>query len=62
MVQHVSAYDEEGTAYWREKLTALAKEEEYERILEGWQKEAAITVDQEVLDQVDVKIVLKELL
>ena len=62
LVQHVSAYDEDGTAYWREKLTALAKEEEYERILEGWQKEAAITVDQEVLDQVDVKIVLKELL
>ena len=62
LVQRVNDYDPEGTAYWREKLTALAKEEEYERILEGWRSEAEIVVNQEVLDQVDVKIVLKELL
>lgn len=62
LVQHTSDYDEEGTNYWRERLTRLAKEEEYERIFEGWKEASEITVHQEVMDQVDVKIVLKELL
>ncbi len=62
LVQHTSDYDEEGTAYWREHLADLAKEDEYERIYEEWKASADITVNQEVLDQVDVKIVLKELL
>ena len=62
LVQHTSDYDEEGTAYYRERLIRRAREEEYERIYDGWRKEAQITVHQEVLDQVDVKIVLKELL
>lgn len=62
VVQHTSDYDEEGTQYWREHLTDLAREEEYERILQEWEDTAEITIHQEVLDQADVKIVLKELL
>lgn len=62
VVQHTSDYDEEGTAYYRERLIRRAREEEYEKIYEEWRKEAQITVNQEVMDQVDVKIVLKELL
>lgn len=62
LVQHTSDYDEEGTDYWREYLTAQAREEEYERIYEAWREEAEIRLDQEVMDQVDVEIVLKELL
>lgn len=62
LVQHTSGYDEEGTKYWREYLTGLAREEEYERICEEWREEADIRLCHEVMDQVDVEIVLKELL
>lgn len=62
LVQHINDYDEEGTAYWRELLTDAAKEEEYTRIYETWQNESEIIKNQEIMDQVDVKIVLKELL
>lgn len=62
VVQHTSDYDEEGTAYWRERLTELAREEEYERISREWRETAEITENPEIMDQVDVKIVLKELL
>ena len=62
LVQHTSDYDEDGTNYWRAYLTEQAQEEEYERICEKWRAEADIELHQEVLDQVDVEIVLKELL
>ena len=62
VVQHTSDYDQVGTDYWREHLTELAREEEYKRILDGWMEEADIEIHQEVMDQVEVKIVLKELL
>ncbi|MCI8430445.1 MAG: hypothetical protein HFI16_09395 [Lachnospiraceae bacterium] len=62
LVQHTSDYDEEGTKYWREYLTDQAREEEYERLCEAWRAEADIRLNQEVMDQVDVEIVLKELL
>lgn len=62
LVQHTSDYDEEGTEYWRDYLTELAREEEGNRILETWKAEAQIHVFEEVMDRVDVKIVLKELL
>lgn len=62
LVQHTSDYDEDGTNYWREYLTEQAREEEYERICEEWRAEADIELHQEILDQVDVEIVLKELL
>lgn len=62
LVQHTSDYDEEGTDYWRAYLTDQAREAEYERIYEAWREEADIRFDQEIMDQVDVEIVLKELL
>lgn len=62
LVQHTSDYDEEGTEYWREYFTELAREEEYERIYEEWKKSAEIVTFPEIMDQVEVKIVLKELL
>lgn len=62
LVQHTSNYDEEGTEYWREYLTDQAKGEEYEKICEAWRSSAEIVLNQEVMDEVDVKIVLKELL
>ncbi len=62
LVQHTSDYDEEGTDYWREYLTSQAREEEYERIYEAWKEEADISFHQEIMDQADVEIVLKELL
>lgn len=62
VVQHTNDFDEEETAWWREQWTAAAKEEEYERIYGEWKEAAEIVVNQEIMDQVDVKIVLKELL
>ncbi len=62
VVQHTSDYDAEGTEYWRAHLTEQAWEEECGRIMEMWEETAEITVYEEVLDQADVKIVLKELL
>lgn len=62
LVQHTSAYDAEGTEYWRAYLTDQEKEAEYARILEEWETSADIIVDEEVIGQAEVKIVLKELL
>lgn len=62
LVQHTTDYDEEGTEYWKEYLTALALNDECVRICEDWRENAEIQVNQEVLDRADVKIVLKELL
>lgn len=62
LVQHTNDYDEEGTAYWKEYLTDMAREEEYARIYKGWRDEAEIVKNQEIMEQSDVKIVLKELL
>lgn len=61
VVQHTSGYDEDGTEYWRDYLTDLARDEERERIFGEWRDKAEITLYQEVLDRADVKIVLKEL-
>lgn len=62
LVQHTSDYDEEGTAYWREYLTGLAKEERCEELYKEWKNDADIRIYQENMDQVSVKKVLKELL
>ncbi len=62
LVQHTSDYDEEGTEYWREYLTELARGREYETLYEGWRKEAKIVEFPEIMDRVNVKNVLKELL
>jgi hypothetical protein len=62
LVQHTSDYDEDGTEYWKEYLTEQAKEEESSRIYDEWEAAADIQIDQEILDQVIVKHVLKELL
>ena len=61
-VQHTSDYDEDGTEYWKEYLTEQAKEEECSRIYEEWKGAADITFHQDVLDQVEVKTVMKDLL
>ena len=62
IVQHTSDYDEDGTEYWKEYLTEQAKEEECSRIYEEWKGAADITFHQDVLDQVEVKTVMKDLL
>lgn len=62
IVQHTSDYDEEGTSYFREHLSNMAREEEYTRIYEAWKAEAMIVENTEVMEKVDVEIVLKELL
>lgn len=62
LVQHMNDYDKTGTDYWREKLTEQARAAEYERLYEEWKAAAEIVTDPEVMDQVEVKIVLKELL
>ncbi len=62
LVQHTSDYDQDGVTYWKEYLATLAKNEECERLCKEWREEAEIVIHQEIMDQVDVKIVLKELL
>ena len=62
IVQHTSDYDEDGTEYWKEYLTEQAKEEECSRIYEEWKGAADITFHQDVLDRVEVKTVMKDLL
>lgn len=62
LVQHTSDYDEEGTAYWREYLSELAREERCTEIYEEWREAADIRIYEENMDQVRVKNVLKELL
>ena len=62
IVQHTSDYDEDGTEYWKEYLTEQAKEEECSRLYEEWKGAADITFHQDVLDQVEVKTVMKDLL
>lgn len=62
LVQHTSDYDEEGTAYWREYLEEIAREERCARLYEEWRSSADIRVYEENMDLVSVKKVLKELL
>jgi hypothetical protein len=62
LVQHTSDYDEDGTEYWKEYLTEQAKEAESTRIYDKWEAAADIQKASEVLNQVNVKHVLKELL
>lgn len=62
LVQHTTDYDKEGTEYWKEYLTTMAKNEECDRLYGEWLTAADIQVHQDVLDRADVKIVLKELL
>jgi len=62
VVQHVNDYDEEAVAYRKELLTNLAKEEKAEELYNSWKEEAEITTYQDKMDEVEVKIVLKELL
>jgi foldase protein PrsA len=62
IVQHTSDYDEEGTSYFREYLSDIAREEEYTRIYETWKTKAKIVENTEIMEKVEVEIVLKELL
>lgn len=62
IVQHTSDYDEDETAYWKEYLEDLAREEYYQKQYEQMRASADIRRNQEIMDQVNVKIVLKELL
>lgn len=62
LVQHTSDYDEEGSEYWRQYLTDLAREEQCARLYEEWKEASEIVIYEEILDQVNVKHVLKELL
>ena len=62
VVQHTSDYDEEASDYWKEYLADMAKQERLTEILGEWMDEAEIEENEEVMDQVNVKIVLKELL
>lgn len=62
LVQHTSGYDEEGTEYWREYLTELARETQCEELYQEWKEEADICIYEENMNQVSVKKVLKELL
>ena len=47
---------------FKEYLTEQAKEEECSRIYEEWKGAADITFHQDVLDRVEVKTVMKDLL
>lgn len=62
LVQHTSAYDEEGTAYWREYLTGLARDSRCAELYEEWKNNAEIHIYEENMARVSVKKVLKELL
>lgn len=62
IVQHTNDYDEDGTAYWKTYLEDLAREEYYQKQYEQMREAADIRRNQEIMDQVNVKIVLKELL
>lgn len=62
VVQHTSDYDEEGTEYWKEYLTQARKEAKYREILAEWKNSANIRKNEEIMGQVVVKKVLKELL
>jgi len=62
LVQHTSSYDPEGTDYWREYLTGLAREERRRELYEEWKENSDIQIFEENMEQVQVKIVLKELL
>lgn len=62
VVQHTSDYDEEGVEYWKEHLKHQAKEERYRELLEEWKNTADIRKNEEIMEKVMVKKVLKELL
>lgn len=62
VVQHTNDFDEDASDYWKDYLTDLGRQERLSQILDEWMEQAEITVDQYVMDQVNVKIVLKELL
>ena len=62
VVQHTNDFDEDASDYWKDYLTDLGRQERLSQILDEWMEQAEITVDQDVMDQVNVKIVLKELL
>lgn len=62
LVQHTSDYDEEGTEWWKQYLTDQARQERAGEIYQEWKDSAEIETDQENMNRVNVKIVLKELL
>lgn len=62
LVQHLNDYDEEGTEYWKQYLIDQAREERAEELYEEWKSAAELEIFQDTMDQVNVKIVLKELL
>lgn len=62
LVQHTSDHDEEGTEYWKQYLIDTAREERCTEIYEEWRAAADIRIDQDTMDLVNVKHVLKELL
>ena len=62
VVQHTNDFDADASDYWKDYLTDLGRQERLAQILDEWMEQAEITVNQDVIDQVNVKIVLKELL
>ena len=62
LVQHTSDYDESGTVYWKEYLTEQAQQSYAQEIYEQWRADAQIVQNEEIMDSVIVKDVLKELL
>jgi len=62
LVQHTSDYDESGTVYWKEYLTEQAQQSYAQEIYEQWRVDAQIVQNEEIMDSVIVKDVLKELL
>ena len=62
LVQHTSDHDEEGTAYWKEYLTEQAQQSHAQEVYEQWRADAEVVHNEENMDTVIVKDVLKELL
>ena len=62
LVQHTNDYDESGTVYWKEYLTEQAQQSYAQEIYEQWRADAQIVQNEEIMDSVIVKDVLKELL
>ena len=62
MVHRTSDYDESGTVYWKEYLTEQAQQSYAQEIYEQWRADAQIVQNEEIMDSVIVKDVLKELL
>ena len=62
LVQHMNDYDESGTQYWKEYLTEQKKALRSQELYEEWKASSEIVINEEILEKVNVKDGLKELL